>query len=182
MSEHDCHLNGKTISRWDWIRNQIEDFASSAKPILPGGFSLITFNDRITRTDQCTEIQLLQIFKQEKPNGDTYLARALHDVLSKGNTSNKPLAIIVITDGMPTDIAAVEPILAIATRKEAKTKIKILFLGIGDGADDAYLRTMRESLIYFGARANSISYLPFKTLEAQGLARAIEELAKTGTE
>lgn len=156
---------------WAWTAQQVYTFANQTSACLPVGFSTITFDSNIERFDNCDTRKLIDIYKNNQPSGGTILAPAIESALKKRTT--KPLAIVVITDGQPSDRSEVErTIVDAASKLSTKDQLRIVFLTIGDYAPP-WLDHLDNSLMQSGAPYDVVTTLPFAEVCRLGLSHAI---------
>lgn len=175
MTEFDCPLSGIITSRWDWASRELESFAKETSSSLPNGFSVITFSHEAQLFKNCHEKQLSQIFRSHAPGGDTQMDDAFRLALAKRYSLPKPLAVIVLTDGMPDDQSALEKDLVKAINY-SKRDLRLMFLTVGSApAGVRFLSLLNNNLASAGAKSDAVSTMPFKDLARMGLGHAIAQ-------
>jgi hypothetical protein len=145
---------------WAWTAQQVYTFANQASACLPVGFSMITFESITERFDNCDTEKLITLYRTAQPDGGTVLAPAIESALTR-RSSTKPLAIVVITDGQPSDRREVEStIMKAASKLSNKDQLRIVFLTIGDDSPD-WLQYLDDELVLRGAKHDVVTTLTF---------------------
>lgn len=168
-------LNSARTSRWNWARNQMGRFAKQTSSCLPAGFSLITFGDHTMRIDNCNAEELLEIYATKIPEGGTFMASALRDAVNNRRSIEKPLAVVVLTDGCPGDTEQVEKVISDATKQKG-SPIKVVFFQIGDyTGGEEFINRLDNELVEHGAKYDAVSAVSFEDLNKEGFAHAVAE-------
>jgi hypothetical protein len=183
MKEEDCSF----ASRWQWSQNQIAYLGRQAAPVLSRGFRVVLFSSGSSVFDNVSAGQVPSIFNSTTPGGGTNLAKALKQELndyfkrrdSAPYGSTKPLAIALITDGVPDSPRALRNVIIDATKRmQAPGEIAITFLQVGqDASGTRLLQELDYDLQSEGAVFDIVTMKPFAELQRQGLPRAIAEAA-----
>lgn len=101
------------------------------------------------------EDKVLQIFKENEPNGSTDTAKVLKFVFDEYfKNPAKPIIVLCVTDGAPNDQQAVADVIIDATKKMDKDEqIGVTFLQIGNDPDAAtFLKWLDDGLVAKGAK------------------------------
>lgn len=187
MLEKDCPpparaWTGESVSRWDWCREQVSSLSRQAGAVLRKGLTLVTFSTRAQVYPNVSLNEVSQVFSTTEPAGGTNLTAALKGRIEdyfkrKKNAAGavRPLAIAVITDGLPDSSRSLERLIVDATRSlSAPGEIKITFLQVGRTADGAALVSrLDDMLIADGARFDIVDSMTFDQLSRSGLPRAL---------
>lgn len=157
MNEKD----GGSTTRWSRAKELTVGFAQKCMEFDSDGITVIPFAGKHTvynNVDGGDEV-IKKIFEENEPGGSTDTAGVLKYVLddyfarnSKGGA--KPITILCVTDGEPTDPIAVEKVIIDATKKmTADEQIGISFIQIGnDQRATAYLKNLDDGLQAKGAK------------------------------
>jgi hypothetical protein len=93
------------LSRWDWCGEQATSIARALQPYVPSGHTLIPFNAGFDVYDKASPKQIVDVFNDHSFILGTRLCEPLKYVLDKYfdhyTQGDKPLLIVVITDGEP---------------------------------------------------------------------------------
>ena len=134
MSGVSTTLEGRT--RWDEAQEFTENFARFADKHDDDGLTVITFSSSNKVYDGVHADKVHEIFSTCQPGGSTNLAGALDEAFKKKYSSSKPAIILVMTDGIPDSVTAVQKSIVAATNKiEKDGDIGIQFVQIGDDKD-----------------------------------------------
>lgn len=147
MGSPSKRLQGK--DRWYEAKEHAMGIASFLKDVDEDGFTLITFSGSINVTDNVKDTtDVDRIFSTQTPGGSTALHLALDAVQAKRERSSKPIMVLVVTDGEPSDKQAAEQSIARmvrATKRDADLAIQ--FLQIGDDSEaSAFLQRLDDDL------------------------------------
>lgn len=125
LIDHSGSMNGGLgigpydLSRWAWCRNQISDFSRFCGDKLRGGITLIPFNDNFEVHEHASEKDVENVFSTIVPSGETDictpLAAAIEAHLAEPDHENKPVLIVVLTDGLPNQGGSLSKLIAQAT-------------------------------------------------------------------
>lgn len=131
-------------AHWTSTRNALETVAAAAFAYSPGGLDIRFLNSNLMGIGIQTPAEVRQIFNRVIPTGCTPTGRALDMILRNylddylRGQPIKPLNIVVLTDGEPTDDP--ESVIVAAAKRLEKLnaplhQIGIQFLQIGDDED-----------------------------------------------
>ncbi len=156
MSETDCP-GGK--SRWDYAKEYAESIARQAEKFDSNGIDVILFSGTPKKFEGVTSAKVKEIFTENSPSGSTDTAAALKLVFDSYNAKKaagtaKPMVVICVTDGAPTDINAVEKALidhANSLNEDADTGVTFVQIG-KDPQARAFLKHLDDNLQSKGAK------------------------------
>lgn len=158
MSETDMP-GGK--SRWDAAQEGTFAIAKKLEEFDPDGITLYTFAGSFKRYDNVTGAKVKDVWAEFSPMGSTGLAEVLKDAIgnyfqrkTKGETKENGDLIVVVTDGVPNDEAAVVNEIVAATKKMDKDEeLSISFIQIGgDPGATRFLKHLDDGLTAKGAK------------------------------
>lgn len=150
--------DGTNKSRWERAHESTVALANAAQKWDADGISVILFAGSFKEYKNVTDGSLVdQIFKENDPSGSTDTAKALQYVFDQyfsARPNNKPILVLVVTDGEPTDRNAVKKAIINATQKmEKDEEIGIQFYQIGKDAGAAsFLKELDDDLQSAGAK------------------------------
>jgi Mg-chelatase subunit ChlD len=174
-----------SVSRWQWCRDQTLNLAEQTRYVSAKGLSVVLFSGNFVVFPHVTVDQIPNIFKQASPQGGTNLTEPLRATINdffarqtatRGNV--KPLAIAVITDGLPNSEANVCKVLVDTTKVMRDPRdIKITFFLIGNSAynGQAFVSELEKNLPKYGAKFNFVRSVSFWNLMKVGLSRALAD-------
>lgn len=180
----DCSASMRTkdcpdgISRWQWCGKNtkklyrcLSQFADDSK--------IITFDSRYKTYKDGLYGKLDQIFQNELPDGETFMAPPLIEafrLVSDSLSKNRPAIIAVITDGRPSDFKEVKA--AIIEQANALKQPELLSVSfIEVGSPDRCLYELDNELIGQGARADIVTATSFHYVNWKGLDGTLTEIA-----
>lgn len=140
---------GSTRTRWQAVQETAEQIAREISTIDTDGITVVMFGgSSIQAYENVDGNKVAEVFAQNRPSGSTPLAEALTKTLQLSEVSNKKDFIIVFTDGVPDDGAAVAKIIVGKSNKmAADDECTILFIQVGDDASaEKYLRGLDDNL------------------------------------
>lgn len=110
MTTPDC---AGGVSRWKMAQEYATSIAHKCEEFDDDGIEIIMFSGKPTAFKNTTAAKVAEIFASVEPSGSTDTAAALQLVFDGYNTRKaageaKPMIIVVITDGAPTDRDAVD--------------------------------------------------------------------------
>lgn len=185
MEEQDCPggtFGAGLISRWEWVQRQVMSLTQQTAQVMRNGMTLVLFDSKASVFRNVSPAQVPMIFASAQPKGGTYLAKALKDQLNeyfdrRASTASgvRPLAIAVITDGVPDSESSVRAVINDATRKMNRPgEITITFLQVGNDAKGAeYMSKWDDALTSDGAAYDIVDAKPFSQMQAMGLGRSV---------
>lgn len=181
MGDWDCPLGGTGLNctRWAWAKKEMEIFARQTTSCLPVGFDVVVFDDEFKLYKDCKPADLARIYEENGPRGGTMLGVPLKEAFSLRN--KKPLAVIVITDGLPGDEAEVRKQICTVTKSGIKASdLRIVFLTVGQQSEGAgLLRSLDNNLAQEGASFDAVTTMPFGDLQKTGLSHALAKAIET---
>lgn len=140
---------GNPVSRWDAVQETAMTFVRDVEKIDADGLGLVLFSGTgIVAQDNVTSKDIKNVFATKKPRGSTPLAQALTEAFKLAGKSDKKDFIVVFTDGVPDDKAAVARVIVEQSQKQATDDaLTILFVQVGDDASaKAYLKSLDDDL------------------------------------
>jgi Mg-chelatase subunit ChlD len=142
---------GKT--RWEQAREYAESIAAKAGQFDTDGIDVITFGATHKVFNGVTADKVAQIFQEVSPGGSTNTAGALAAALDaykakKAAGSTKNLLVVVVTDGIPDDKAALAKVITDhANSMSDDSETGITFVQIGkDAAARTFLKSLDDDL------------------------------------
>ncbi len=183
MKQEDCRdLSGGVVNRWQWVRQQVSSFVHCCRQLAQKSITLVTFDSEPESFRDVSPQAVSSIFDAAQPQGNTNLAKALNLELQdyfrrkkKSPSQVRPLAIAVITDGLPDSTNLVRLAIKEAThRMTDDSEISIVFLQIGnDPKGGAFLSSLDRKLTNSGATHDIVAVRPFSEMSRLGLGRAV---------
>ncbi|MBX3074607.1 hypothetical protein KF913_11830 [Candidatus Obscuribacterales bacterium] len=173
------------VSRWQWCRDQTMNLAEQTRFASSKGLSVILFSTNFEVHSRVSVDDIPTIFKQVAPHGTTNLTEPLRITINdffrrqtetRGNV--KPLAIAIITDGLPTNEANVCKVLVDTTNQMRNPRdIKVTIFLIGNSAlnGQAFVNEIERNLPKYGAKFNIVKSVSFWNLMKVGLSRALAD-------
>jgi len=184
MNETDCPQG---LSRWEWCRQQLLSFTSQISPVFKSGITVALFSSNAQVLRNVSFSLVPDIFSKNVPNGGTYMAKPLSEILDeyferrdRNPASVRKLLIEVITDGEPSDKGELISLISRASRKMTRAdEVRIDFLQIGNEEDGIEaLRKLDTKLVgESGAQFDIVTVEPFSAVVAEGLPRALLDTA-----
>jgi len=185
MQERDCPQG---LSRWDFCREQMLNLTNQTSAAFRSGITVALFSSGYEIFNNVNFGAVPQIFADNSPDGGTYLAKPLRQILgtyfarrdSAGRGAVRPLLIEVITDGEPSDKEGVVQTICEATQKMSSPgEVTIQFLQIGQEREgDRILEQLDNRLVsQDGAQYDIVHVEPFGEIVNEGLARSLVNAA-----
>jgi len=174
-----------SVSRWNWCRDQTQHLAEATQGGSTKNLSVVLFSGTYAIFPKVTMDQVPNIFRTASPHGGTNLTDPLRATIAdyfkrkqytRGNV--KPLAIAIITDGLPNNEQTVCKALVEATYfMRDPREIKVTFFLIGNSAynGQAFVNELERNLGHYGGRYNLVKSVSFWNLTKTGLARALAD-------
>lgn len=173
------------VSRWEWCRDQTLNLAQQTRNIANKDLTVILFSGEHQVFQHVTVDQIPNIFKQASPQGSTNLTEPLratvNDYFARQTATRgdvKPLAIAIITDGLPNSRENVCKVLVDTTRLMRDPRdIKITFFMIGNSAltGQSFINEIEHNLPKYGGRFNIVKSVSFWNLMKIGLSKALAD-------
>lgn len=135
MDEKDCPGG---MSRWAYAHEQTKALANKCNEFDDDGIDVGVFNSRVKIYNGTTPDKVDQIFKENSPTGTTDTAKAVEAVLDAyrkrydADNKAKPITLIVVTDGTPTDQKALDQAIIAHTKwmkEDGQTGIQFIQIG-----------------------------------------------------
>jgi uncharacterized protein YegL len=187
MQTQDCPGG---VSRWDFCKEQLLNLTSQASSAFKSGITVALFSSDYRIFNNISFAAVPQIFANNFPDGGTYLARPLKDILSSyfaqrdhnmaSQMPTRPLLVEIITDGEPSDKGALIRVICEATQKMTSAReVNIQFLQIGnDNEGGKVLNELQTRLVpEDGAQYGIVNVEPFQAVLNEGLARSLVSVA-----
>lgn len=125
-----------TPTRWTAMQESLRTLIRDLSQIDADGIGMVQLGGNIAAWENVTEANALDIFKDLSPRGGTPLAEALTKAFSMAGKSAKKDFIVVYTDGVPDDEAAVKKVILNQANSQATDDAcTVLFVQVGDNAD-----------------------------------------------
>lgn len=156
MTEKDCP-GGKT--RWAYAQESAEAIARQCGEFDADGIDVVLFAGSAKEFHGVTPDKVHQIFTENSPSGSTDTASALKLVFDGYNARKKagtakPMIVVVITDGAPTDQNAVDKVIidhSNSLTEDGETGVTFVQIG-KDLAARAFLKHLDDDLQALGAK------------------------------
>lgn len=173
------------VSRWQWCRDQTLNLAEQTRFVSAKGLSVILFSTSYEVHPKVSVDEIPAIFRQVAPHGTTNLTEPLRITIndffarqtaSRGNV--KPLAIAIITDGLPSNEQNVVQVLVETTKQMRNPRdIKVTFFLIGNSAmsGQAFVNRLERNLPNYGGKFNIVRSVTFWNLMKVGLSKALAD-------
>lgn len=172
------------LSRWQFVQTQAMALSKQTQDIFPQGITVELFSSQHKEMvfHNVDLRQMPQIFMNNHPWGHTDTTGALEEQLNeyfkrRNDTGGrcKPLAIAIITDGMPDNPRSLRDLIVEATRAmRSPHEITITFLQIGTEREGyELLHDLDQNLMREGAKYDIVSSKPFPEVVRDGLARSL---------
>ncbi len=177
----------RLLSRWEWCVEQAFDLTRQAGRLPGRGVTLVLFARGYDVYEKVALQQFPQIMGMTDLQRGTHIAPPLRDQLAqffrrKAAGSARPLAIAVITDGVPKDADDIRSAIIGATRRMHNPReISITFLHVGtDPRGQMLLQILNDGLVREGARYDIVKTKPFSELLQFGLTRSLIDAIGAG--
>ena len=159
MSTADCP-GGK--SRWDYAQENVLAIARECQKYDDNGITVGVFANKLKLYENVTDGagMLEKIFSENQPGGGTDTAAALDQVIQEYLSSKqKPIIVVIITDGIPDDEAGLVKVIVNATKKIAtREEIGLEFIQIGkDAHAHAFLDRLDNNMTKEGAKLDIVN-------------------------
>jgi len=179
--------NPGSISRWRWTAGQTMSLSRELAAVKPEGFRLILFNDWRTVYDSVKPADIPAIFMSTKVGGSentvVFLAEELNQYITRKSQNpegTRPLALVILTDGLPDDRANLPSVLIQAANQMASPEdIKVLFIQVGQsdkGGD--FLADLDNNLVSKGARYDIVDHRSFDEVVRTGVGQSVLQAIK----
>lgn len=157
-------------SRWEAAKEATLAVARKCVEFDSDGITVIVFNDNFKEYKNVTggEDTVERIFRENEPSLGTDTAKVLNHVFNDYfKTKAKPIIVICVTDGAPSDPAAVATaIINASNRMEKDEEIGVQFIQIGnDAGATTFLKSLDDDLVSKGAKFDIVDT---KTTEEMG--------------
>ncbi len=171
MGTRDCG----NLSRWEWCQGQTNNMYKEAEKAVGNKLNIVIFNSNYRSYQQCTLQRVGDVFKQNTPTGESFMAPAISEALNsvRGKLNyGQPAVVAIITDGRPSDADQVKKLVVAATKDIVNPDLlTITFIEIGSYFP--YLRELDNDLTKQGAKSDIVTVFPFWQVNSMGLLRAL---------
>lgn len=170
------------VSRWDWTGSQLMSLSGATSSVLPRGITTVFFDGDATVYSNVRVQQIPALFSRERPNGTTDVTGALREQLNAyfrrkqvDPVNTRPLAVAVITDGLPNNISSLKSVLVDASKRVSHpSEIAVTFLQVGrERKGFELLAELDDGLYMRGAQHDIVDSKVFPEVARFGLARAL---------
>ena len=170
------------FSRWQWTATHAYDFSNQINNVKPDGFKLVLFSSWREIYDNVKPKDVPGIFLGTNIGSGTKTATILGEQLllymKERNTPGvikNPLAIAVVTDGLPDNRDNLKEIIIHITKQmKSPDEISIAFIQIGEsGEGREFLQELDNDLTKYGAKYDIVDTKTFDQVKVSGLGRAI---------
>lgn len=162
-------------SRWKAAEESTMALARKCAEFDPDGIDVLPFSTSFKHYPNVTPDKVEQVFKEREPNGSTGLAAVLKFAIDTLYFAKKerPLTIVVVTDGVPDDGAAVAKVIIDASQKLDKDEeLAISFVQIGDDQSATeYLKSLDDNLK--GAKFDIVDAVTFAEMGEKTLTEVL---------
>lgn len=160
--------SGRT--RWQHAQEMAAGFAGLISTIDKDGITVTTFNNNFKEYDGVADgaTAVNRIFQENSPNGGTDTAKVLEHTIKRALANKeKHSTILVVTDGVPNDMKAVEKLIIETTKKmEKDEELAISFIQVGnDAAARTWLKKLDDDLQSAGAKFDIVDTKTFEEIE-----------------
>jgi Mg-chelatase subunit ChlD len=141
--------SGSSRSRWEAVQETATQVAREISAIDSDGITVVMFGGSdVKYYENVNADKVAEVFASNRPSGSTPLTEALDVTFKLSEESGKKDFIIVFTDGVPDDGAAVaKTIIAKTNRMMADDECTVLFVQVGDDASATkYLSGLDDNL------------------------------------
>jgi hypothetical protein len=173
------------LTKWMWCKHQLDGLYFSTARLLDDGFDLVPFARTSERVNDVTLWDLKSLFNRLQPQGaDKNISGALESVLDDRTRwhvkNDKPLIIVVLTDGMKNTGRPLENVLIESSRKIENPKgVSVVFLQVGESiVGDELFSDLDQNLVAKGATYKMVTYKPFTELRQKGLLNEVLQAVK----
>lgn len=139
---------GGTTTRWQSMQESVMGFLRDLDAIDSDGIDVCELGGQLRTFTGVNSSKVAEMFANMNPRGSTPLAQALQNAFKAAGKSAKKDFIVVWTDGVPDDEAAVrQVILDQANKQDSDDACTVLFIQVGDDARaTAYLQSLDDNL------------------------------------
>jgi len=165
-------------SRYDYCRETIKPFVEQIGALDDDGITLGFFNRSFTITDHVKPETFGPAWDAHAPGGGTMLAEPLQQMLNMAinDMKEKNQFLVILTDGLPDDEAAVQKAIVEASKKmERDEQVGILFVQVGeDPHATAFLHRLDNELAPAGAKFDIVHTEPVDSIAGQPLQAIVD--------
>ena len=175
MSERDC----QGLSRWDWVGRQSNELAQAAQQA-SSDLTLMIFSSDFEVLQHVNPQIIPSVFRRSRPGGGTMLGAPLDAAFKhyfdarQNNPATKPLIIVVITDGMPTDFPRVrDRIYEAANATKTDGEISLTFLLVNGELSGNFQMEMLDGGLH--TQRDIVNLVEFDQLLSWGVKKSLFE-------
>lgn len=178
------------LSRWDWCSRQAIEIASALSPYAPKGITVSRFAGQFDAHEKVNPAMAAELLSRKDFQFGTRmndpLAARLEKHFRTHRPGDKPLLLVVISDGVPfprdQPRLVVETLVNASQRMKTAGEIAVVFLQVGanDPRGQRYLTDLGSNLVSHGARFQYVHTQTFDQLQSVGLAKAITAAVSQG--
>lgn len=155
------------VSRWEWVTKELRLFGNDLNT---NDISVVSFALKPDIHAHIKSRNAAAVYQSKMPSCCTNLGDAITSAVSL--KSKKPIALVVFTDGVPSD--AVQPAVVQATRRISQEQLRIVVVTVGrDKAGELSMRELDHNLVNSGAAYDPVTGVPFLRLKDTGLGKVI---------
>lgn len=138
----------KGRTRWESMQESLKGFVRDVAKLDSDGIDFVELGGQMRTFPNVTPDNVVQMLDMLTPRGSTPLAEALTNAIRLMGKSDKKACIVVYTDGVPDDKAAVEKVIRDqANRQVTDDACTILFIQVGDDKNaTAWLHQLDDDL------------------------------------
>lgn len=159
---------GSKQTRWEHAQEACLQMARECMKYDDNGITVGIFHNKLKLYENVTDgaEQLKQIFQENQPGGSTDTAMAVSKVINeyldakaKDAATAKPIIVVILTDGIPDDEAALVKVIVDATKKIAtREEIGLEFIQVGNDAHaKEFLNRLDNDLTKEGAALDIVN-------------------------
>lgn len=159
---------GSKQTRWEHAQEACLQMARECMKYDDNGITVGVFHNKLKLYKNVTDgaDQLKKIFQENQPGGGTDTALAVKTVIdeylaskAKDATTAKPIIVVILTDGIPEDEAALVKVIVDASKKiTSREEIGLEFIQVGDDAHaKEFLNRLDNDLTKEGAALDIVN-------------------------
>lgn len=163
------------LSKWQWCSEQSANLAKAVTNV-DSSISIIFFNDKYKVFEKVDASDIPTLFSQYRPVGDTRLALPLQETLNNYfQKRERPLVILVITDGMPSDPKSIALVLNNAKQQlKYSGEVTVIVMLIGEMNASQLNERFGQASTKTGG-INILRVIPFDKLSELGFEKALAD-------
>lgn len=169
---------GQTATRWQVAKESVLGLAMECMKHDSNGIDIIMFNESLKTYNNVTDDHTIidRIFNETQPQGGTDTALVIETVCNNYlQNPAKPIIILCLTDGEPTDKKALtDAIIKASNAIKSDNEIGISFIQVGDDAEaTAYLKSLDDDLTSQGAKFDIVDTITLKDMGSTPLVEVL---------